>query len=431
MSGFNDQTSSGNPDIFFRSVDRLQIESYLTALRQDNKSLVLLSKHPELLSYYGELVVKRISQEFPETSLEVLLPADTEGLLERFNSILNSLSFEVATKPNLKGVPDKIWLIQDANALGEKDIQILLKLIENFPGSGICAVLMFETRANDTLAIFENNPKINTWLLSLPTPEQKLNAIQQARRNGTEEIAIEFFNQLAKAEKRLNAAKAPSPAPLSVEADASMASAQKSEPATTSATQSATHSATKAVPKLTPKAASPSQKKILPWVVIVLGLLSISVGVSAVLHPEFGEKILSSFTTKSKGVKALQTEESSPSDKANASKKTTTEIPEVALQGQRWLMTLPEDHFVLEFQTFATAQEAQKETEGKDWLKRTYVVPVRIEGATDIKFMLVDGPFRTAEMAKKAASRMPNSNDIVIENVASLRGHAAPKKTRP
>ena len=423
MSGYNDQHTSDNPDIFFRSVDRLQIESYLTALRQDKKSLVLLSKHPELLSYYGELVVKRISQEFKETSIEVLLPADTEGLLERFNSILNSLSFEVATKPNLKGVPDKIWLIQDANALGEKDIQILLKLIENFPGAGISAILMFETRTNDALAIFESNPKINTWLLNLPTPEQKLNTIQQARRNGTEEIAIEFFNQLAKAEKRLNPANSPSPAPLSANTDTLIATTPQQESVSTSAP--------KLAHQLTPQAVSPSQKKILPWVIIVLGLLSISVGVSAVLHPELGEKILSNFTTKSKGVKAFQTEESSPSDKANTSKKTTTEIPEVALQGQRWLMTLPEDHFVLEFQTFATAQEAQKETEGKDWLKRTYVVPVRVEGATDIQFMLVDGPFRTAEMAKKAASRMPNSNDIVIENVASLRGHAAPKKTRP
>ena len=99
MSGFNDQTSSANPDIFFRSIDRLQIESYLTALRQDNKSLVLTSQHKELLSYYGELVVRRINQEFPETSLEVLLPADTEGLLDRFNAILNSFRIQDKIKP--------------------------------------------------------------------------------------------------------------------------------------------------------------------------------------------------------------------------------------------------------------------------------------------------------------------------------------------
>ena len=398
MSGFNDQTSSANPDIFFRSIDRLQIESYLTALRQDNKSLVLTSQHKELLSYYGELVVRRINQEFPETSLEVLLPADTEGLLDRFNAILNSLSVDKATKPTAKGMPDKIWLIQNANALGEKDIQILLKLMENFPGAGICAVLMFDSSKNESLPIFENNPKLNHWPLSLPTPEQKLNAIQQARRSGSEDIAIEFFNLLAKSEKKLTEPK-------------------PSKPVTS---QADTKTKTK----------SKSKKKIWPWLVIVLGLLSISVGVSAVLHPEFGEKIIGMFSAKTKNVKALQAEDLSAAAAKDPIGK-TTDLPEVALQGQRWLMSLPEDHFVLEFQTFASAQEAQKETEGKDWLKRTYVVPVRTEGSTEIKFLLVDGPFRTAEMAKKAASRMPNSNDIVIENVASLRGYASPQKAKP
>lgn len=422
MSGFNDQTASPNPDIFFRAVDRLQIESYLSALRQDNKSLVLVSKYKELLTYYGERVVRRINQDFPQTSLEVLLPADTEGLLERFNAILNALSFQVATRPTTKGMPDTIWLIQNANALGEKDIQILLKLIENFPGAGICAVLMFDSSETESLPIFDNNPKINTWVLSLPTPEQKLNAIQEARRNGTEEIAIEFFNQLAKSEKSLSGLKAAAP-------DTSSTRVEKPEAPIPAAAPS---SGPKATPAKSSKASSSSQKKILPWVVIVLGLLTISVGVSAVLHPEFGEKILSVFAAKSKNIKAVQSEDSASSGNANEKDKTATnEIPEIALQGQRWLMKLPEDHFVLEFQTFATAQEAQKETEGKDWLKRTYVVPVRVEGSTDVKYLLVDGPFRTAEMARKAASRMPNSSDIVIENVAALRGYTAPQKAKP
>jgi len=34
-------------------------------------------------------------------------------------------------------------------------------------------------------------------------------------------------------------------------------------------------------------------------------------------------------------------------------------------------------------------------------------------------------------MAKKAASRLPNSSEIVIENVASLRGYATAQKDKP
>ena len=61
MSGFLDRPAS-SPEIFFRAVDRLQLESYLGALKKNNQSLVLVSDHKALLDYYGELVVKRIHQ---------------------------------------------------------------------------------------------------------------------------------------------------------------------------------------------------------------------------------------------------------------------------------------------------------------------------------------------------------------------------------
>ena len=403
MSGFKDQTSNPSPEIFFRAVDRLQLESALTSLRNENKSLVLLSQHKELLDYYGELVVQRVNREFPDTSLEIFLPADTESLLERFNTILNSMSFELATRPPTRGTPDKIWLLKNAGALEEKDLQILLKLLENFPGAGIGALMMFNTSGTSSAGFFDNHPRLNTWALSMPTKEQKLNAIQQARRNGTEEIAIEFFNQLAKAEKKSLAPK----------------------PETSNSSKSA--SKNNAAPEMKVSTSSKQKKRVLPWVIIVAGLLSISVGVSAVLHPEFGEKLLGLFTPKGKNLKAIQSEETLSS----AQNDPVREVPEVALQGQRWLMTLPEDHFVLEFQTFTNVQDAQNEIAGKEWLKRSYIVPVRAEGSSDVKFLIVDGPFRTAEIAKKAASRMPNSSDIVIENVAGLRGYASPQKAKP
>ena len=158
MSGFLDRPAP-SPEIFFRAVDRLQLESYLSALKQNNRSLVLVSDHKALLDYYGELVVKRIHQEFPETKLEVFFSQDTEGLLERFNAILNNLSFSVATSAPAIGRPDTIWFIQNANSMEEKDLQILLKLIENFPGAGICAVLMFDSSKTEVLSVFESLQK--------------------------------------------------------------------------------------------------------------------------------------------------------------------------------------------------------------------------------------------------------------------------------
>ncbi len=403
MSGFLDRPAP-SPEIFFRAVDRLQLESYLSALKQNNRSLVLVSDHKALLDYYGELVVKRIHQEFPETKLEVFFSQDTEGLLERFNAILNNLSFSVATSPPPAGRPDTIWFIQNAHAMAEKDLQILLKLIENFPGAGISTLLIFDSSSHGNSSFFSNS-RINTWALTMPTPEQKASALKQARQNGFEDIASELLNQLASSEKKSTPPPAPSQTPS---------------------------------PKASMAPRAEKSKKILPWLIICGGLLAISIGVSAVLHPEFGEKILSLFTpTKSKNLTLVQAEdlssksensEKSESESANA---TASAMPSLALKGLQWLTELPDEQYVIEFQTFETVEDAQKEIESKDWLKRSYVVPVRSEGSTDIKYLIVDGPFRTADMAKKAASRMPNANDIVIENIAGLRGYAGPAKTKP
>jgi hypothetical protein len=406
MSGFLDRPAP-SPEIFFRAVDRLQLESYLSALKQNNRSLVLVSDHKALLDYYGELVVKRIHQEFPETKLEVFFSQDTEGLLERFNAILNNLSFSVATSPPPAGRPDTIWFIQNAHAMAEKDLQILLKLIENFPGAGISTLLIFDSSSHGNSSFFSNS-RINTWALTMPTPEQKASALKQARQNGFEDIASELLNQLASSEKK----STPPPA-LSQTPSPKAGMAPRAEKSDTSKKQ-----------------VNQQPKKILPWLIICGGLLAISIGVSAVLHPEFGEKILSLFTpTKSKNLTLVQAEDLST--KSEKTEKSASAMPSLALKGLQWLTDLPDEQYVIEFQTFETVEDAQKEIESKDWLKRSYVVPVRSEGSSDIKYLIVDGPFRTADMAKKAASRMPNANDIVIENIAGLRGYAGPAKTQP
>ena len=393
MSGFLDR-SAPSPEIFFRAVDRLQLESYLGALKQHNQSLVLVSDHKVLLDYYGELVAQRIHTELPDTKLEVFFSQDTEGLLERFNAILNNLSFAVATSPPQKGRPDTIWFIQNANSMEEKDLQILLKLIENFPGAGISALLIFDSSTHGNSSFF-NNLRINTWALTMPTPEQKASVLKQARQNGFEDIANELLNQLSSSEK-----KSTPPPTLSQNAGK------------------------------TPKAQKP--KKILPWLIICSGLLAISIGVSAVLHPEFGKKMLSLLTpTKSKNLTLVQAEDLSAKSENTEASASASSMPTLALKGLQWLTALPSEYYVIEFQTFETVEDAQKEIESKDWLKRSNVVPVRSEGSSDIKYLIVDGPFRTADMAKKAASRMPNANDIVIENVAGLRGYAGPAKTQP
>ena len=57
---------------------------------------------------------------------------------------------------------------------------------------------------NDPTVLFNKEYIFELWPTSEMCYEQKLNAIQQARGNGTEEIAIEFFNQLLNSQKGRN-----------------------------------------------------------------------------------------------------------------------------------------------------------------------------------------------------------------------------------
>jgi hypothetical protein len=67
-----------------------------------------------------------------------------------------------------------------------------------------------ETTQNDDVT--RPNKQFVSWGLDLPTSEQKLTAIQQARKNGQEELATQFFAKLTKE------ASKKTPAPSTVEA---------------------------------------------------------------------------------------------------------------------------------------------------------------------------------------------------------------------
>ena len=118
MSEFGSQINDTSPEFFYRVTDRLQMESCLTALAQDSKSVVIYSQSSELLDYYGAAFVRRIKQKLSQSQVEIFMPRDTEAMLDRFNKLLNTLSLDVATASRLGTSPVKVWVVYVANALG-------------------------------------------------------------------------------------------------------------------------------------------------------------------------------------------------------------------------------------------------------------------------------------------------------------------------
>jgi len=465
MSDFGARGQDSTSEFFFRITDRLQMESCLSALVQDCKSVVISSESNELIDHYGASFVRRIKQKLPNSQLEVFLPRDTDAMLERFNQLLNTLSLDIATKIRNGIGPEKVWVVHDANAMGAHEIQLLTRLIQQFPGAGISVILMFTQGAAQGDAIANQNKQFLAWSLELPTSEQKLAAIQQARKNGQEEAAVEFFNRLTKT--------APKKAP--------------SQPAVANSNAN------------TPKAVSKQEKprkpsnvaKNLAIMIIVAGLLAISMGVAFWMNPEVGDEFLAKAgswvrmaaqpkkesaepKTEAKTepkAEATNAENSAPS---NANKETPpgapnltqlepkvelvaepppppppapspasnpptkepavkviTELPEAAIQGRLWLKGLPADAYVLEHRNFATVKEARLFMKDKEWLVNARITPVFTEGKDEARFAVMTGHYRSVDRAKNTIARLKLPTDVTITSVQMASTQAQPNKPKP
>jgi len=474
MNQFEDTQATG-AEFLFRVADRLQMERCLTAICKEGKSLVMVSPSGELLDHLGAAFIRRLKQNLAQTPVEVFMPPDSEVMLERFNKLLSSLSLEVATQPRKQQTPESVWVVHDANALGSNEVELLTRLIHQFPGAGIASILMFTSNDNPAVSICNQGKQFVSWVLEMPTPEQKLSTIQQARKNGNEEAAIQFFNRLSKdtAKRVVNASK---------ETSGAKASKPASNPSAKSAKSDLKKPSTK--------------RKMWPWVLVVSGLVAISVGVAAMLHPEAVKQfaadlntLFDSHTYEPKGKaksKIEQTADQPPeatggpaiakgdmqepvaigssSSATTATSSTTpsavvepvpasvppvpvspaketpvpakadkviTELPEGAVQGRLWLKGLPEDSYVLQHGTFESLKQARAAMKDKEWLANARVVPVFTEGKDEAEFALVTGPFRTKDRAQNTIARLKLSGSVKVEPSANIYKQALQPKSKP
>ena len=453
--------------------DRLQMESCAMAVVKDGKSVVISSKTTELIDHFGAAFIRRLKRALPDTPIEVFMPPDTEAMLDRFNKLLTTIKLDEATKPRGGQLPEKIWVVHDANALATHELDLFTRLILQFPGAGIGAVLMFASESAHADKLATQNKQFVSWAFEFPTPEQKLSAIQQARKNGNEEMAVEFFNKLAKA------------------------STKKTTPLLNAAVASG--GASKAASPQKDKSNKPQKSKKMTWIMAVSALLLSSVGVAAILHPDLGQKVIAQVSEFYADVMALGSPEKKKTAQNNATKpegaadnkletnpdtapekvaapgqpkddannpppgppadlkpyiakaeapvappqvaatpppvaaatpakpaKIITELPDVAVQGRLWLRGLPEDTFLLEHGVYETVRQAQSAVKAKAWLANARIVPIYQQGKDDSKFAVVTGPFRSKDRAKNTMVRLNLPSDVTIKPQGTLLSQSKP-----
>jgi hypothetical protein len=201
----------------FRAADRMRIDGCANAVAHEGLSLALYCPYEALLDHYLNLLLARLRQQAPEHRIEVYFPANTDSLLGRFNEVLASQSLNQAVKASPSAQQAQIWLVHDAQTLPESEIQLLARLIQNFPGANIRAILLMSgnTHAEKSpLSAFGR--KILRWDIEAPTPEQAQSTLEAARQDGQFNATQQLIQriqrqQLPELNASFHAAMAPAP----------------------------------------------------------------------------------------------------------------------------------------------------------------------------------------------------------------------------
>ncbi len=188
------------PPLFFRNADRLRLEGCVAALVQDGMSLAMVSSNDALLDHYGKLLVARLRDTAPQITLEVYFPASAEALLARFNDVLVSTSVDSARDATARVANPKIWIVHDASALPDHEIQLLARLVQNFPGANIRVVMLLTTASKKQQLLSAFGRRILNWEIEPPTQEQKDAMLEMGRAQGREGVISSLLQKISASE---------------------------------------------------------------------------------------------------------------------------------------------------------------------------------------------------------------------------------------
>jgi hypothetical protein len=447
-----DDSIAGVQPLLFRVADRMRLEGYVSALVQDNMSLSLVSGFDAILDHYGKLLVARLREAAPHIGLEVCFPASADALITRFNEVLQDYSIEDAMGAKFHNAPPKIWIVHDAGALPDNEIQLLARLVQHFPGANIRVVMLFNAASQKQKLLAAFGRRILSWEIEPPTAEQSDLLMEQARAQGREGVVGALLRQIGPQKKPalhpmalpdLVAEPPPAAAPAESKATASAADEASETPPTKPARKlwlwvglaavllsacgfgvavlyGVIPTGDKAVQQLrdllrgdsahTPPtvstadssapAAASSPSPAAPDSNLAAGVASTAAAVAtatppaASLPPKAAEEVETIVPSTSPRTKAAATE---PVTVAKEIKE-TPKVPDEnsisqAQAGQAWVSQMPAGTFLVQHTILANYAEANAWLQAHPNLRRARIVANYLPNLPTLQFSVVSGPF--------------------------------------
>lgn len=459
--------SQGLNDLFFRTADRMRLEGCVNAVAHEGLSLALSCTQEALLDHYVQQLLLQLRQAAPEHRVEVYFPANTESLIARFNDALASQSLREATRNGKTLHSRQIWLVHDAQTLPDHELQLLARLIQNFPGAHISAVLLMIGQAPEQQTLSAFGRKLLRWDIELPTEEQRQATLELARVHGQAEAMTLLLRRMGKprgaaptwTEEAPMHADPASDRPSGPRQTASADALPGSEAAQaaqrrlglrqglqalqrTLASLPQRHAASAGVQGGSMAVLGQMRASVARWrqrgplVAAGVGALALSVLLMMWIQP-------GAFGLKGQGraappIAATAPESTPPLAQAMAAQTpvvsaTTapapapvTDLPDAVAQAQEWARTLTPQHFVIQHGSYISLEKAQQLMAGYPSLAEARIVATYRPGDRLAQFVVVSGPYPNAGKAYERFARKDLPGNSWVRGVQSLQQQLEP-----
>ena len=172
-------------NLFFRPFDKARLDRLVDAINHEMLSAALISDSEGLLDHYGRILVKKL-REIGNLEVEVYYPNSTEALLNRFNKILEDISIDSAIASKESNAPHKVLVAFDSQATGLREVQLMARLVKDFPGAHTRVILMLDknssTQYEKKIEAFGNS--IIRWDIATPTKHEVSVLLSEAELTG-------------------------------------------------------------------------------------------------------------------------------------------------------------------------------------------------------------------------------------------------------
>lgn len=444
-------------DFVFRSADRMRIDGCANAVAREGLSLGLFCEHEALLDHYTHLLLVQLRQQAPEHSIEVYFPANTESLLTRFNEVLASQSVQQATRAPSSIEGAKIWIVHDAHNLPESELQLLARLIQNFPGANIRAILLMSGPMRQNINLSPFGRKVLRWDIEVPNSEQVQAALEMASSEGRSGPLIQMLKRmthpsvLASLEANTLVTNT---GPSAIAPSHSISSFHQKVPGWHQHVQSTIESIAGLTHSLHPRTWL-KQTKTIAWVLIPA--LTLSTLIMLWIQPQsFGIKTHTPPGIKSQpsstpsapiGDSSSATPPESSAAANPAPNVPTSPAPSVIApdpqpvntskdtrQTRTWIKGLDPQSFLLQYGTAKTMDKALEVLNGLTDIKNTAIVEAYYPGESVAHFVIVSGPYAQVNEGYIAARKPGIPNGSWVRSTRSLQlqvDPALPKQDTP